>query len=178
MKWMWSVSLLGEVWWVWSLGKEYVWTFHQQGQKSHFPRRKETGWFWLPLLVDPQLHLMWHNYHATVSLMPKFWLRVVGEGNLPVLACLSDPAKSTRLSFPFRICSSPVIISMLMVKMEWERELSAFISVAPTERFFHPRSTKFSHSVTLWTACWDRSEKIKIKIWGKLFAQQSFFFFF
>ncbi len=75
----------------------------------------------------------------------------------PVFPWRSLPAKSTRLSFPLRICWSPVIISTLIVKMEWDLELSAFISVAPTERFLQPRSTRLSHSSTLWTGWRERS---------------------
>jgi len=41
------------------------------------------------------------------------------------------------------------------VKIEWLREESAFISVAPTERFFQPRSITRSQSVTFLHGCID-----------------------
>lgn len=42
------------------------------------------------------------------------------------------------------------------MKMEWEREESAFMRVAPVDRFFHPLSMSSSHSPVLWTGCCDR----------------------
>ena len=64
-----------------------------------------------------------------------------------VLLCLSEPAKSTRFSFPTRIRASssraPGVVSdvsTVTVKMECERLESAFMSVAPTLRFFFPTS--------------------------------------
>ena len=77
----------------------------------------------------------------------------------PVFACRSLPAKSTRFSLAALMCSSPLSSvsqhSRCMVKIEWLREESAFISVAPTERFFHPRSITRSQSVTFLHGCID-----------------------
>ena len=67
-----------------------------------------------------------------------------------VLLCRSEPAKSTRFSFPTRIRASPECegspgvvsdVSTVTVKMECDRLESAFISVAPTLRFFLPTSS-------------------------------------
>ena len=44
-----------------------------------------------------------------------------------------------------------LIISMLMVNIEWLLDESAFISVAPTDLFFHPFSINCSHSAVLVT---------------------------
>ena len=52
----------------------------------------------------------------------------------------------------YEISDLPVrIISILIVKIEWLREESAFISVAPTDLFFHPWSINDSHSAVLVT---------------------------
>ena len=45
------------------------------------------------------------------------------------------------------------IISMLIVKIEWDLDESAFMRVAPVDRFFQPRSIRFSHSIVFWTGC-------------------------
>lgn len=79
----------------------------------------------------------------------------------PVLACRSDPAKSTRFSFPLRIVSlsfSLEICSMLMVKMLCDRELTWFMSVEAIMRFFDPTFSSSSHSATLWTGLAVRPE--------------------
>lgn len=59
-----------------------------------------------------------------------------------VLDCLSEPAKSTRFSFPTRILGYPSLpislISTLIIKIQCERELSAFIAVHPVFLFFLP----------------------------------------
>lgn len=67
----------------------------------------------------------------------------------PVFACLSLPAKSTKLSLPRFIdfmsstsCDMD-IISTDMVKIEWLLDESAFIIVAPVARFLHPWSINF-----------------------------------
>ena len=65
-------------------------------------------------------------------LMPSF-IRVPVA---PVLAGRSDPARSTRLSFPRVMCSFPSAdfiadISIMTVKMEWLRDEVSFIKVAP-----------------------------------------------
>jgi len=77
----------------------------------------------------------------------------------PVLACLSLPAKSTRFSLAALMCSSPSSPvsqhSRCIVKMEWLRDESAFISVAPVERFFQPRSITHSQSITFLHGCID-----------------------
>lgn len=63
------------------------------------------------------------------------------------------------------MCSSPasssVTISMLMVKIEWLLEESAFIRVAPTALFDQPFCMIFSQSWTLWTGC------IESPLWKK-----------
>eukprot|EP00955_Chlamydomonas_euryale_P043021 352476-Chlamydomonas_euryale.AAC.1 len=63
----------------------------------------------------------------------------------PVLAWRSEPARSTRLSLPMRMCESPFDFpsnfsthSIVSVKMECERDESAFIAVAPTTRWLCP----------------------------------------
>ena len=77
----------------------------------------------------------------------------------PVFACRSLPAKSTRFSLAALMCSSPLSSvsqhSKCIVKMEWLREESAFINVAPVERFFQPRSITRSQSVTFLHGCID-----------------------
>lgn len=81
----------------------------------------------------------------------------------PVFACLSLPAKSTKLNLPRLIdlmsstsCDVP-IISTDMVKIEWLLDESAFIMVAPVARFLQPCSINFWHSTTSCTAWWDNS---------------------
>ena len=78
----------------------------------------------------------------------------------PVLACRSLPARSTRFSFPTVMCGSasegsPARLcehSTVIVKMECERDESAFISVAPTLLFFFPTfSTLFISPTPLTT---------------------------
>ena len=55
-------------------------------------------------------------------------------------------------SLTYEISDLPVlIISILIVKIEWLLEESAFISVAPTDLFFHPWSINDSHSAVLVT---------------------------
>ena len=41
----------------------------------------------------------------------------------------------------------------MIVKIEWDREESAFISVAPVARFFQPFSINASHSAVVCTEC-------------------------
>ena len=53
-----------------------------------------------------------------------------------VYFCLSDPARSTKCNFEDLSLTIPVlgslsIIVMIIVNMEWERELSAFMRVDP-----------------------------------------------
>ena len=57
------------------------------------------------------------------------------------------------------MCPAPAesIISMLMVKMEWDLEESAFILVAPVARLFHPLAISASHSPVLDTGCREMS---------------------
>ena len=63
-----------------------------------------------------------------------------------VLLCRSEPAKSTRFSFPTVMCGSAPggspgrtrDVSTVTVKMECDRLESAFMSVAPTLLFFFP----------------------------------------
>ena len=43
------------------------------------------------------------------------------------------------------------MVSIVMVKMEWEREESAFMAVAPTDLFLRPTSTTFLSSTLLLT---------------------------
>ena len=60
----------------------------------------------------------------------------------PVLLCLSEPARSTRLSFPALMRYSPFYyspVSMYMVKIEWERLDVAFIWVSATLRLPVPK---------------------------------------
>jgi hypothetical protein len=67
----------------------------------------------------------------------------------PVLDWRSEPARSTRLSLPTRMCSPRSFVSQhstTMVKMECERELVWFMSVEPTERFFLPACITWSIS--------------------------------
>jgi len=70
----------------------------------------------------------------------------------PVLLCLSLPARSTRLSFPTRMCSWPSgpvsLHSTVMRKMACERELRSFMLVLPTERAWLPRFITCSISFT------------------------------
>ena len=75
-----------------------------------------------------------------------------------VLLWRSDPARSTRLSFPTRMCASASdapsgvsLVSTVMVKMECDRDDSEFISVAPTLRFFFPTSRTCRISATDFT---------------------------
>ena len=57
----------------------------------------------------------------------------------PVFDCRSEPAKSTRLSFPTRMCSEPSgcfdATSTVMVRTAWERDDASFMSVRPVVRF-------------------------------------------
>lgn len=81
----------------------------------------------------------------------------------PVFACLSLPAKSTKLSLPRLIdlmSSTSCVIDIIstdMVNIEWLLDESAFIMVAPVALFFHPWSINFWHSATSCTAWWDNS---------------------
>ena len=60
----------------------------------------------------------------------------------PDRATHSEPAKSTRFSCPYRICSTPSrVISLIIifrVKMEWERLEALFICVSATWRWLMP----------------------------------------
>uniref|UniRef100_A0A3B1JZH9 Uncharacterized protein n=1 Tax=Astyanax mexicanus TaxID=7994 RepID=A0A3B1JZH9_ASTMX len=71
----------------------------------------------------------------------------------PVLACLSLPARSTKLSFPTRMWLRPsgpgCPHSTVMVKMACERELCSFMLVKPTERARFPA---FITLVNQWTS--------------------------
>ena len=63
----------------------------------------------------------------------------------PVLSDRSDPAKSTRLSFP--VVVFPVVLSLTSTRMdriEWLRLDSAFIFVAPVCRMLLPVSNSFT----------------------------------
>eukprot|EP00955_Chlamydomonas_euryale_P043649 352664-Chlamydomonas_euryale.AAC.6 len=68
----------------------------------------------------------------------------------PVFDWRSDPARSTRLSLPtlmwFSLVMPASIVSIVMVKMECERDESLFMSVAPTDLFFLPTSTTLRSS--------------------------------
>mmetsp|Transcript_3720 Transcript_3720/g.13716 ORF Transcript_3720/g.13716 Transcript_3720/m.13716 type:complete len:319 (-) Transcript_3720:544-1500(-) len=68
----------------------------------------------------------------------------------PVLDWRSEPARSTILSLPTRMCASPSslnsAVSTVTVKMECERDDVAFMSVEPTDRFFLPAVMTWSIS--------------------------------
>jgi hypothetical protein len=62
----------------------------------------------------------------------------------------SEPAKSTRLSFDFRIVSSPALrATMWAVKIQCDRELAMFIGVELIIRFVSPINNKFNASSSL-----------------------------
>jgi hypothetical protein len=67
----------------------------------------------------------------------------------PVFDWRSEPARSTRLSLPIARPSCPPmpLCSITIVKIECERDESAFISVAPTVRFWLPAVK------TCWISC-------------------------
>uniref|UniRef100_A0A669PSV8 Uncharacterized protein n=1 Tax=Phasianus colchicus TaxID=9054 RepID=A0A669PSV8_PHACC len=79
----------------------------------------------------------------------------------PVLLCRSLPARSTRLSFPTRMCSWPSgpvsLHSTVMRKMACERELRSFMLVLPTERAWLPRFITCSISFTFLVTKEERS---------------------
>lgn len=72
-----------------------------------------------------------------------------------VLFCLSEPAKSTILSFPtlnFTFPSSSVVYSYtFMVNMQWDLDDSLFILVCLTERFLYPILKNLYNSYTDFT---------------------------
>ena len=70
----------------------------------------------------------------------------------PVFDWRSEPAKSTMFSFPTRMCS-PSAISIVMVKMEWLRELSAFMSVEPVDRLRWPAAITCSDTGVATVIC-------------------------
>ena len=123
------------------------WAIMGMPVKRHFSWWANVG----PLIV------VFGSYLPSSTHPPLTKLSGFAHECLPVFACLSLPAKSTRFNFPARICSSPSssadIISRLIVKIEWLLDESAFMSVAPVARFFQPFCMIFSHSTTLCTGC-------------------------
>ena len=96
----------------------------------------------------------------------RLWLILVASFNRFPVACVfdcrSDPARSTRCSFPTLKCCCPSAPrcsehSAVMVKMAWEREERAFISVPPTDRLRLPIVISLSMSSALFTTKVDRS---------------------
>ncbi len=78
-----------------------------------------------------------------------------------VLLCLSDPAKSTKLSFPTLNFWTPFwsysLSSILIVNMQWDLEDSLFIEVYLMTLFLYPISIYFSMSVTFFAKWTDKS---------------------
>ena len=74
---------------------------------------------------------------------------------VPVLDCLSEPAKSTKLNFPTLkdedLESVPIIISIVMVNIVCERLDSLFILVEAITLCFSPIFRNLSKSETLLT---------------------------
>jgi hypothetical protein len=79
----------------------------------------------------------------------------------PVLLIRSEPAKSTKFSFPALIRCFPSAcndaVSMYIVKIEWERELSEFIAVEAVLRLWEPKFIARSISGIDFTTTYERS---------------------
>uniref|UniRef100_A0A8C5A1R1 Uncharacterized protein n=1 Tax=Gadus morhua TaxID=8049 RepID=A0A8C5A1R1_GADMO len=79
----------------------------------------------------------------------------------PVLLWRSLPARSTMLSLPTRMWSSPSgpasLHSTVTTKMAWERELRSFMWVKPTARDWLPMFMTCSSSETFLVTTEDRS---------------------
>lgn len=88
-------------------------------------------------LVDATGHCIWKEKDTidttelTFNLSPSVW----------VSFCLSDPAKSTRLSREDRMLTTSLFFSMdstVIVKTAWDLEDSLFMEVDATRRFLQP----------------------------------------
>lgn len=112
----------------------------------------------LDFLYNILLSYYYYHYINCIQLMK---LQLVNIVSIPVFACLSLPARSTRFNFATRMWASPLSSSSQrsrwIVKIEWLRDDSAFIIVEPTERFFQPFSITFSQSKTFLHRCIDSS---------------------
>ena len=93
-----------------------------------------------------------------------------------VLLYLSEPAKSTKLSFPTQNLASPSIFSshsIKIVNIECDLEDSAFIKVEPTERFSLPLSIHLFISAAVFTISYFKS-LIKTPLSGCSFTSNAF----